>query len=128
MIVERGSISIATQRGLPVQVGCMMITPAAGQWTEFQVKDNLGLVDIAVTKGSVTVAEAGKTDQLGAGQRARREDCARQAKERRRGAVPGATGGILDSTWVQVAGIGAVGGTLIWVLTREEEPISPKVP
>jgi hypothetical protein len=128
MIVERGGITVTTQRGLAVQVGCMMITPAADGWAEFTVTNHLGLVEIAVTKGTMSVAEGGRTDKLSAGQHAQREDCIREAKARKRGAVPGATGGILDSTWVQIGGIGLVGGTMVWILTRDEEPLSPAKP
>ena len=128
MIVERGGITVTTQRGLAVQVGCMMITPAADGWVEFTVANHLGLVEIAVTKGTMSVAEGGKADKLSAGQHVQREDCIREAKARKRGAVPGATGGILDSTWVQVGGIGLVGGVTVWILTRDEEAFSPAKP
>lgn len=128
VILERGGISVATQRGLPVQVGCMMITPAADGWAEFTLTNHLGLVEIAVSKGMLSIVEGSKTDKLSAGQHMQREDCIREAKARRRGAVPGATGGILDSTAAQLGGIAATGVVLAWILTRDEEPLSPAKP
>ena len=129
VIVERGGVRITTQRSLSSQVGCIILTPAQnGQWVEYTVWDNGTTAQMEVSKGQVTVAEGGKSNTLSAGGHMSRQDCAREAKERRRGAVPGATGGILDSSIAQYVGIAAVGTTLVIVLTRTEEPLSPAKP
>jgi hypothetical protein len=129
VIVERGGIRVSTQRGLVAQVGCITLTPVqTGQWAEFTVWDNGTIAQMEVGKGQVTVAEGSKTSTLSAGGRTSRQDCAREAKERRRGAIPGATGGILDSKVAQYAGMAAVGTTLVIILTRDEEPVSPDLP
>jgi hypothetical protein len=129
VIVERGGVRITTQRGLNAQVGCIMLTPMQnGQWVEYTVWDNGTTAQMEVSKGQVTVTEGGKSNTLSAGGHMSRQDCAREAKERRRGAVPGATGGILDSSVAQYAGLAAVGTTLVIILTRTEEPVSPAKP
>jgi len=131
LTVERGEMTVSTQKGISTRAGCLTITPVqAAEWTEYAVSDRVGgLVRIEARKGEVTISEGAKTATLALGQAVTRDECVKEAKARRSaGAVPAAAGGILDSTAAQVAGIAVVGGILVLVLTRSDEPVSPKKP
>jgi len=55
--LEHGSISISTSKTLATRVGDVTVSPAAGVWTEFEVRDVDGSVQIAARKGDLTVSD-----------------------------------------------------------------------
>jgi hypothetical protein len=75
-------------------------------------------------KNDVVITDQDGTTKLAAGQETTRET---KKKKRRRpaGAIPAATGSILDSKAALIAGIAAVGTITTIVLLQKEDPISP---
>jgi len=130
LALDRGSISVATGRGLNVFARDFKITPASSVWTEFYITRVSGAIEIMARKSSITVScGTGTSATLKEGQQLSREDAANCGiAEKGAGATPAARGPILDSQWVQWGGIGAGGALLLWVLTKCEDPVSPSSP
>ncbi|MGH9512406.1 MAG: hypothetical protein ACRD2U_09760, partial [Terriglobales bacterium] len=61
LTVEHGSVNVGTAHGIRVRVGCMAIVPAGSAWTQFEVTDVNGTIEIAAKKNDVrleTLADA----------------------------------------------------------------------
>jgi hypothetical protein len=99
-------------------------------WTEFEVRDTDGAVRIIARKGDVKLIDASGTSTLAEGQETTRDETSEKGKKKRDrgagGAIPGATGGILDSPTAIGIGIGVVGGITAWSLLHDDDPVSPK--
>ncbi|MGD0793740.1 MAG: hypothetical protein ABR920_18405 [Terriglobales bacterium] len=132
--LEHGGVRVTTSRGLAARAGDVTVKPAANTWTEFQVTDVDGRVQIAANKGDVTVQDdKGTTTTVTQGQQTTRDDTTNPEKKRKKrrrgaGAAPAAGGGIMSSTPVVYGGVAAVGGAAIWIWTRQEPPVSPACP
>jgi hypothetical protein len=132
--LEHGAVRVTTSRGLAARAGDVTVKPAANTWTEFQVTDVDGRVQIAANKGDVTVQDDKGTTTVTQGQQTTRDDTTdtekKKKKHRRRGAgaATAAGGGIMSSTPVVYGGLAAVGGAAIWIWTRSEPPVSPACP
>jgi len=129
--LEQGRISVSTSKALATRAGDVTVSPAANVWTEFEVKDVDGTVQIAARKGDLTISdETGTSTTLAQGQETTRDESQSQDKKKKKKkradrATPAAQGGILDSPWAIGIGGAAVAGTAIWVLTRGDQPVSP---
>src|ERR1022692_4737385 len=131
--LEHGAVRVTTSRGLAARAGDVTVKPAASSWTEFQVTDVDGRVQIAASKGDLTVQDDKGTTTVTQGEQTTRDDTAnteRKKKKRRKGtgAATAATGGIMSSTPGVIGGLAAVGGVAVWVWSRSEPPMSPSCP
>jgi hypothetical protein len=131
--LEHGAVRVTTSRGLAARAGEVTVKPAANTWTEFQVTDVDGRVQIAANKGDLTVQDDKGTTTVTQGQQTTRDDTTdteKKKKKRRRGtgAAPAAGGGIMSSPPVVYGGLAVIGGAAIWILTRSEPPVSPACP
>ena len=127
--VEHGKVKVATTKGMSTRAGEVVVTPTSPEWTEFDVTDVNGTVEIVARKGDVSISNGTETTRLAQGEQTTRDDSENQKKKRRAaGAVPAAGGGVLDSPYAIGIGAGAVGGLLIWVLLQGDEPLSPVDP
>jgi hypothetical protein len=132
--LEHGAVRVTTSRGMAARAGDVTVKPAANTtWTEFQLTDVDGRVQIAANKGDVTVQDdKGATTTVTQGQETTRDDTTdtKKKKHRRRGtgAATAAGGGIMSSTPVIYGGLAAAGGAAIWIWTRQEPPVSPACP
>ncbi len=130
--IEHGAVRVTTSRGLAARAGDVTVKPAANAWTEFQVKDVDGRVEIAANKGDVTVQDDKGTTTVTQGQQTTRDDTSDTDKKKKRrrasGAETAAHGGIMSSTPVVYGGLAAAGGAAIWIWTRSEPPVSPSCP
>jgi hypothetical protein len=129
--LEHGAVRVTTSRGLATRAGDVTVKPASDSWTEFQVTDVNGEVQIAANKGDLTVQDDKGTTTVTQGQQTTRDDSSdndnKKKKKHRRGsgAQTAATGGIMSSTPVVVGGLAVVGGVVVWVATRTTAPVSP---
>jgi len=131
--LEHGAVRVTTSRGLAARAGDVTVKPAANSWTEFQVTDVDGRVQIAANKGDVTVQDDKGTTTVTQGQQTTRDDTSDTEKKKKKhrrgtGAATAAGGGIMSSTPVVYGGLAAVGGAAIWIWTRQEPPVSPACP
>jgi hypothetical protein len=108
------------------------VKPAGNSWTEFQVTDVDGRVQIAASKGDLLIQDQQGTTTLSQGQQTTRDDTSEPAKKKRKnrgtGAATAAGGGILSSNAAIYTGVGIVGGITAWVLLRSDNPLSPACP
>ncbi|MGB9198346.1 MAG: hypothetical protein WCB53_15600 [Terriglobales bacterium] len=130
--IEHGGVRVTTSKALAAHAGDVTITPAGNSWTEFQVVDVDGRVQIAANKGDVTVQDDQGTTTVAQGQQTTRDDTAnpdkKKKKKKRQGAAAAGTGGIMSSPWAIGAGVAIVGGGITWVLLQNSPPASPSCP
>lgn len=129
LALDRGSVSIATNKGLSVFARDFKITPVGSDWTEYYVTRASGAIEIIARKNSVTVSCGANTSTIKEGQQISRNDAADCGIAARQDGAPAATKGpILSSRWAEYGAIGAGGVLLGWVLTKGDNPVSPSVP
>jgi len=131
--IEHGAVRVTTSRGLAARAGDVTVKPATNSWTEFQVTDVDGRVQIAANKGDLTVQDDKGTTTVTQGQETTRDDTADTEKKKKKrrhgtGAAPAAGGGVMSSTPVIYGGLAAVGAVGVWVLLQNERPVSPACP
>lgn len=134
--IEHGGVRVTTSSGMAARAGDVTIKPAGASWTEFQVVDVEGQVQIAANKGDVTVQDGQGTTTVTQGQQTTVADTNANAsdgekkKKRRRHSGPAraAQGGVMSSPWAVYAGVGAIAGVGVWVWLDNEPPMSPSCP
>ena len=132
--LEHGGVSISTSKLLATRVGNVTVSPVSGVWTEFDVRDVDGRVQIAARKGDLSVSDDAGTTTLAQGQETTRDDSQQteeQKKKRKKrvaAAYIPATGAIFDSPWAIGIGAGLVAGGTVWALVQGGSPVSPAVP
>jgi hypothetical protein len=129
--VEHGGVSVSTSKGVATIAGDVRVAPASNAWTEFNVTDLDGTVRIAARKGDLTVTDDNGTVTLAQGQETTRDEQStdnKKKKKRAAGAVPAAGGGVLNSPVAIGIGAAVIGGVTIWVLSKNDDPISPDKP
>ncbi len=124
--LSHGGVMVATSRKFSARVGSVTVSPASEGWTQFQVNETDGKVQIVAQKGDLTVSDTDGTTTLASGQRTTRSNYADSKKGG--GAAPAAGGGILDSPWAIGVGAAAAGGLIGWALAQGSQPLSPAVP
>src|ERR1700682_3085846 len=112
--LEHGAVRGTTSRGLAARAGDVTVKPAANTWTEFQVTDVDGRVQIAANKGDLTVQDDKGTTTVTQGQQTTRDDTTDTEKKKKKrrhgaGAATAAGGGIMSSTPGVAGGLGAIG-------------------
>lgn len=131
--LEHGAVRVTTSRGLAARAGDVTVKPASNSWTEFQVTDVDGRMQIAANKGDLTVQDDQGTTTVTQGQQTTRDDTSDTGKKKKKrrhgtGAAPAAGGGIMSSPYAVYGGLGVVGGVGLWVWLQSEPPVSPACP
>lgn len=126
--LEHGSVTIATSRGLSTKVGEVTVTPASDRWTEFQVTDINGTVQIVAQKGDVSVSDQSGTTTVPQGQQTTRGESSQHKRRKGAGAPVAAGGSILDSPTAIWVGAGVIGGLATWAIIQSDNPASPSAP
>jgi hypothetical protein len=125
--LEHGGVTVSTSREMATRAGDVTVTPTASAWTQFDVTNVDGKVQIAARKGDLTIDDGARTTMLAQGQQTTRDESEPQEnKKRKKGAAPAGAGGILDSKVAIGIGVAAVAGLTTWVLIQGDEPVSPK--
>src|SRR5260221_4654767 len=130
--LEHGGLRVRTSRGLAARAGDVTVKPAANTWTEFQVTDVDGRVQIAANKGDLTVQDDKGTTTVTQGQETTRDDTADQEKKKKRrrhgaGAATAAGGGNIEWAPAGCRGVAALGGGVGLHLSRGGTPVSRSV-
>src|ERR1039458_7912180 len=110
--LEHGAVRVTTSRGMAARAGDVTVKPASNSWTEFQVTDVDGRVQIAANKGDVTVQDDKGTTTVTQGQQTTRDDTTDTEKKKKKhrrgaGAATAAGGGNMR---LGPGGFGGVGG------------------
>jgi hypothetical protein len=140
--LEHGSVSVGTSHGVSVTVGCITIVPVSAAFTQYEIIDRDGNIQIAAKKNDVRldVVAHGKTPKdvsaaqagtLREGEETTRHEsdgCKEVKTEKETGAVPTASGGILNSEFAKWATIGSVGGLGAFLAVQHDDTASPFIP
>ncbi len=140
LVLDHGSLSVNTTRGLKVRVGCLTVTPVSSAgWTHYVVVDVDGKVTVSALKSDVNIdarskrvqqaKEPDKSDRVSVRegeQRSREDKCG--AGYANPSGVVAAQGAILNSPWAIGVGAAAIGGLTCWAVCRSDNPVSPTHP
>jgi uncharacterized low-complexity protein len=140
LVLEHGSLSVNTSRGLRVRVGCVTVTPVNdAEWTRYDVTDLDGKVTVSALKMDVYIDARSSNPQqarqsahssrvtVHEGEQKSREEKCGAADIKTPGAIAG-KGAIMNSPWTIGAGIAGVGVLSCLGLCHNDDPISPTKP
>ena len=140
LVLEHGSLSVNTNHGLRVRVGCLTIIPVNMDWTHYEVADVDGKVSVSALKSDVYINARSTTAQQAhqpqhssrtlvreGEQKSRDEKCGAIDVPQSRGSVAG-VGAILNATWAKMIALGAIGGLFCLGLCHNDDPASPSKP
>jgi hypothetical protein len=126
LALDHGGVAVATSKKLTTRAGQVKVSPASDSWTEFQVNQADGKVQIIARKGDLSISDGSGTSTLAPGQQTTRN--AASDSDKGGGAAPAGAGGVLDSPYFMYGGIAVVGGLLTWTLLQGGKPFSPSTP
>jgi len=139
LVLDHGSLSVNTSRGLRVRAGCLVITPVNADWTHYEVVDVDGKVTVSAIKNDVymnsrstnleRVSRNGHSDRVTvreSQQKSRSEKCG-GADNPSSGPIT-AAGAVLNSWQAKVIGGIVIGTLTCWALGHGDDPVSPKDP
>src|SRR5258706_3286357 len=131
--VEHGAVRVSTSQGLATRAGEVTVKPAGTSWTEFQVTDVDGQVQIVASKGDLTVQDQQGTTTVQQGQQTTRDDTSNPEKKKKKrrkgaGAATAAGGGIMSSSYPVYGGVPLLGGITNRVLLQDDDPFNPHCP
>ncbi len=72
--VEHGAVKLATSKSMFARAGIVTATPASSAWTEFELTDVDGRVQILALKGDLQISNGSETTTLSEGQQATQQD------------------------------------------------------
>ena len=141
LVLEHGSLSVNTSRGLRVRVGCVTVTPVNdAEWTHYDVADVDGKVTVSALKKDVNIdarsnnpqqarqsAQSSRVTVREGEQKSREEKCG-AAYNHAPGAAAG-KGAIMNSPWAIGAGMVGIGAlSCLGFVCHHDDPISPTKP
>jgi hypothetical protein len=131
LALDRGSISLATGKGMSIFARDFQITPTSGAWTQFEVARSNGQIQIVARKNSLTIScGTGAPVTIHEGQQVSRDDAqdCGIGQKRNNGAPPAAKRPPLGTSTAEKAALVVGGGVLGWALFHGDNPVSPSVP
>lgn len=136
LVLDHGSVSVGTSKSFKLQVKCITVAPVSSEWTQYDVTDVNGTIQVAGRKNDVYVQRETNLPKQSAETAASHEGLLHEGGQRSYDESqvcgsppqPGGIGPALNSKWaVAGAGVGIV--VLICVLVcTGREPISPDSP
>ena len=126
LALDRGSVSIATGKGMSVFARDLKISPVTANWTQFYVTRASGVIQIIARKENIIVSCGSSSSTVKEGQEISRADAADCGIVEKPGGAPSAAKGpVLSSPTAERAGTAAAGALLGWVLLHNDDPVSP---
>jgi hypothetical protein len=121
LLLDHGGVSVGTSKSFKVRVNCITVVPVLNEWTQYEVTDINGTVQVNARKGDVRV-ELGPSREKAPQPETSNNAAVREGEQGKYreseacGAPPQPTGGssALSPKWI--AGGAAGAGILIWVL------------
>jgi hypothetical protein len=136
LVLDHGSVSVSTTRGMRVQVGCLTVTPVnLSQWTQYNVSDVDGKVTVNAAKSDVYIDRRAKKAQESKNPSRSTRDIVRVSEQKSREEKCGAAfvrgdnvaglGAVMNSMWAKIVAGGAVGAVVCLGLCHDDDPASP---
>jgi hypothetical protein len=121
--LEHGVLSVATSQELVAQTGEVVATPASNKWTEFELSDANGVIQVIARKGELNVNCGKNSTKLSDGEQVSPDDSGRCKKRRTPdGSPPGAHNSILHDPYVQGGELAGGGGIVCLLLCFSSKP------
>jgi len=121
--LEHGGISVATSKGMVALVREVTVTPASNTWTEFEVADTNGTVQVIASRGTVNVNCGKGTATLSEGEQATPDNSGNCNKKKRKPGTPvPEDGGLLTNPFVLGGALITGGGIICLLLCNSSEP------
>jgi hypothetical protein len=122
--LDHGGVSVGTSKGFKVRVNCITVEPVTNEWTQYEVADVNGTVQVAARKSDVNVEiekdHRKPLDQAGSQKASVHEGEQRSYNESEicgAPARPAGAGSVLSPKWIAIGAGSAVGaGILICVV------------
>ncbi len=138
LVLDHGSLSVNTSRGLRVRVGCVTVTPVHdAEWTHYDVIDRDGKVSVSSLKNDTYIegksSNFQKAKESAQANRVIVRESEKKSREEKCGAgsvksgVDG-SGGILNSPWATGLGAAGVATIMCFALCQNSDPMSPTRP
>jgi hypothetical protein len=139
LVLDHGGVSVGTSKSFKVRVNCLTVVPVQTEWTQYEVADINGTVQVAARKNDVNVnRETGVRKSEPATAPEQSNNAAVHEGEQKNynessvcgaPAPPAGPTTSLNPKWIGVGAAGA-GGLLCLLLCRSggKTPISPKDP
>ncbi len=136
-VLDHGSVSVGTSKIYKVRVHCMTVVPVSNEWTQYDVTDLNGTVQVAAHKSDVRVEHESKEKKTSPDTEGSRGTIVHEGEQKSYseseicGAPPEVTqaGTSINVKWVAAGAGGA--GILIWLLLHGgggKSPISASTP
>ena len=139
LVLDHGSLSVNTTKGLRVRVGCLTVTPVnLSEWTQYDVTDVNGKVTVNAAKSDVYIDSRAKKEQEAKNPSRSTRDIVRESEQKSReekcgaaylkgNSMPG-VGALMNSPYSIWSGTALIGAVTCWVLCRTDNPASPAKP
>lgn len=135
--LDHGRVSVETSKSLQVRAHCIKVVPVANQWTQYEVTDVNGTVQVAAHKSDVNVQVEGAHRQPSEQTPGSQGGSVHEGEQKNYDesqlcgapARPTGAGSALNPKWIAIGAGGA--GILIWVLVHGAgggNPVSPWQP
>lgn len=130
IFLDHGSISVGSSSGMITSAATATVTPTAATWTEYEVTNVNGAIEVLARKGELNVNCGKEGTALAEGSRVSSDASGKCIKDRKNAnAYPPASGDILQSPYWKYIAAGAGGGVLIWLLwPKPKQPASASQP
>jgi hypothetical protein len=139
LVLDHGSLSVNTMRGMRVRVGCLTVTPVNfSDWTQFDVIDVDGKVTVNALKSDVYINARSRNPKEVKKPARSTLDLVRESEQKSREERCGgayrksdrwpALGAIMNSTPAKVTAEAMVGVAACIAICRHDDPISPHKP
>lgn len=123
VLLEHGVVSVGTSRGMVAQASTVTATPVSTQWTEFEVADADGTIQVVARKGDVSVDCGKDTASLSEGQEVTPDGSGHCPKRRRGGGAPDAAkSSILMDPYFQASVLIGTGVLVCLLLCYSSKP------
>ena len=122
--LEHGSVSVGTSTLMSVHVNCIKVEPVSIEWTQYDVTDISGTVQVAARKSDVNITQGGAprkaTPDSGSSQSATvhegQQATLDESKACGAASRPGGAGNALNTKWIEIGGGVAVGVVVLCLI------------
>lgn len=140
LVLDHGSLSVNTSRGLRVRIGCLTVTPVKpAEWTQFEVLDLDGKVTVRALKSDVYIDARSKNPQDVKKPSHSSRDLVREGEQKSRDENCGAAyinpaearsglGAIMNSLTAKIVGAAIIGTVACLGVCHGDDPVSPWKP
>jgi hypothetical protein len=139
LVLDHGSVTVNTSRGMKVRVGCITVTPVHDdQWTHYQVLDVSGKVTVSALKDDVYIDAHRKSLQdLKEREREKERTIVHEGEQKSREEKCGGgylkpdmagVGAAMNSPYVLGAAAGGIAAIACFGLCHGDDPLSPAKP